>query len=71
MKYKRQLMVGMLAFTFLTGNPSAFAAEDSIPNSKVGQYINQIQMKSNDKKDDVKVIGSKKDKKARSYKKIS
>ncbi|MCX6747696.1 MAG: hypothetical protein NTW98_01985 [Candidatus Nomurabacteria bacterium] len=46
MKYKRQLMTTVFALAMLAGGPSVFAYGDSVPNGKVPQYENQMQMKS-------------------------
>lgn len=44
-------MTTVFALAMLAGSPSALAYEDSVQNSKVAQYENQIQMKSYLKKD--------------------
>lgn len=65
MKYKRQLLVGMIAIALLTGNSSAFAEDDFISNSKIDQYQSQLQMKSYDKSlDDTEQVVLKKHKKS-------
>jgi hypothetical protein len=46
MKYKRNLMAGMIALSFMATGPAVFAAEDPVPPSKVGQYENQVSMRS-------------------------
>jgi hypothetical protein len=58
MKYKRQLMTGIFTLALMAGGSSAFAAEDFIPNSKIMQYQNQLQMKSyaNDTSDDIQEV---------------
>jgi hypothetical protein len=58
MKYKRQLMGSMFALALLMGNSSMLDVEDFVPDSKVGQYVSQVKMKSytsgGDEKIDIK-----------------
>ncbi|MEK7564498.1 MAG: hypothetical protein AAB510_02940 [Patescibacteria group bacterium] len=53
MKYKRQLMGSMMALALFVGNPKAFDIEDSVHTSKVGQYINQLKMRSDIPEDSI------------------
>lgn len=46
MKHKRNLMAGMIALSLMTTGSAAFAAEDPVPPSKVGQYESQVSMRS-------------------------
>lgn len=39
-------MAGMIALSLMTTGSAAFAAEDSVPPSKVGQYESQVSMRS-------------------------
>jgi hypothetical protein len=74
MKYKRQLMTGIFALALMAGGSSVFAAENFIPNSKLDQYQNQVQMKSYAKNttDDNQKTAIKKHKKSqRTYKQKS
>ena len=59
MKYKRQFMGSMIALALLVGNYSSADAEDFVPPSKVSQYMNQVQMKS-EKKEDKMIVKNKK-----------
>jgi hypothetical protein len=66
MKYKRTLMAGMIAFSLMTTGSVAFAAEDTLAPSKVGQYESQVSMRSytKDTADTSEKVSYKKHKKA-------
>lgn len=49
MKYKRQLVSSMLAFTMIAGISSAFAADIASTSTKVDQVKNQIKMKDDNR----------------------